>query len=74
MEIEKLLSDIHEIHKINLTTLGQEFQTLNIDIQNELLDISKVNDVLQRAADIKELTIFDPTDIKLRKYQNLTQL
>jgi hypothetical protein len=67
MEIEKLLSDIHEVHRINLTTLGQEFQTLNIDIQNELLDISKVNDVLQRAADIKELTIFDPTDIKLEK-------
>jgi len=67
MEIEKLLSDIHEVHRINLTTLGQEFQTLNIDIQNELLDISKVNDVLQRAADIKELTIFDPTDIKLGK-------
>jgi hypothetical protein len=62
-----LLSDIHEVHRINLTTLGQEFQTLNIDIQNELLDISKVNDVLQRAADIKELTIFDPTDIKLEK-------
>ena len=67
MEIENLLSDIHEVHRINLTTLGQEFQTLNIDIQNELLDISKVNDVLQRAADIKELTIFDPTDIKLEK-------
>ena len=28
MEIEKLLSDIHEVHRINLTTLGQEFQTL----------------------------------------------
>jgi hypothetical protein len=67
IEIEKLLSDIHEVHRINLTTLGQEFQTLNVDIQNELLDINKVNEVLQRAADIKELTIFDPTDIKLEK-------
>jgi hypothetical protein len=67
MEIENLLSDIHEVHRINLTTLGQEFQTLNIDIQNELVDITKVNDVLQRAANIKELTIFDPTDIKLEK-------
>jgi hypothetical protein len=67
MEIENLLSDIHEVHRINLTTLGQEFQTLNIDIQNELMDINKVNDVLQRAANIKELTIFDPTDIKLEK-------
>ena len=67
MEIENLLSDIHEVHRINLTTLGQEFQTLNIDIQNELLDINKVNDVLQRAANIKEITIFDPTDIKLEK-------
>jgi hypothetical protein len=67
MEIENLLSDIQEVHRINLTTLGQEFQTLNIDIQNELVDINKVNDVLQRAANIKELTIFDPTDIKLEK-------
>jgi hypothetical protein len=67
MEIENLLSDIHEVHRINLTTLGQEFQALNIDIQNELVDISKVNDVLQRAANIKEITIFDPTDIKLEK-------
>ncbi len=67
MEIEKLLSDIHEVHKINLTTLGQEFQALNIDIQNELVDINKVTDVLQRAANIKEITIFDPTDIKLEK-------
>jgi hypothetical protein len=67
MEIESLLNDIHEVHRINLTTLGQEFQTLNIDIQNELVDITKVNDVLQRAANIKELTIFDPTDIKLEK-------
>ncbi len=32
MEIESLLSDIHEVHRINLTTLGQEFQTLNIDM------------------------------------------
>jgi hypothetical protein len=31
------------------------------------VDITKVNDVLQRAANIKELTIFDPTDIKLEK-------
>jgi hypothetical protein len=31
------------------------------------VDISKVNDVLQRAANIKEITIFDPTDIKLEK-------
>ncbi len=31
MEIESLLSDIHEVHRINLTTLGQEFQTLNIE-------------------------------------------
>ncbi len=53
MEIESLLSDIHEVHRINLTTLGQEFQTLNIDIQNELVEITKVNDVLQRAANIK---------------------
>jgi len=67
MEIESLLSDIHEVHRINLTTLGQEFQTLNIDIQNELMDLSNVNDVLQRAANIKEITIFDPTDIKLEK-------
>ena len=67
MEIENLLSDIHDVHRINLTTLGQEFQALNIDIQNELVDLSKVNDVLQRAANIKELTIFDPTDIKLEK-------
>jgi len=67
MEIESLLSDIHEVHKINLTTLGQEFQTLNIDIQNELVDLSKVNDVLKKAASIKEITIFDPTDIKLEK-------
>ncbi|MFN9902176.1 MAG: hypothetical protein ACK55Z_26020, partial [bacterium] len=67
MEIESLLSDIHEVHRINLTTLGQEFQALNIDIQNELVDLSKVNDVLQKAANIKEITIFDPTDIKLEK-------
>ncbi len=67
MEIESLLSDIHEVHKINLTTLGQEFQTLNIDIQNELVDLSKVNDILKKAANIKEITIFDPTDIKLEK-------
>ena len=67
MEIENLLSDIQEVHRINLTTLGQEFQTLNIDIQNELVDLSKVNDVLQKAANIKEITIFDPTDIKLEK-------
>jgi preprotein translocase subunit SecG len=67
MEIENLISDIHDVHRINLTTLGQEFQALNIDIQNELVDITKVNDVLQRAANIKELTIFDPTDIKLEK-------
>jgi hypothetical protein len=67
MEIENLLSDIQDVHRINLTTLGQEFQALNIDIQNELMDLSKVNDVLQRAANIKELTIFDPTDIKLEK-------
>jgi len=50
MEIENLLSDIHEVHRINLTTLGQEFQALNIDIQNELVDINKVNDILQKAA------------------------
>jgi hypothetical protein len=67
MEIENLLSDINEVHKINLTTLGQEFQALNIDIQNELVDLSKVNDVLKKAANIKEITIFDPTDIKLEK-------
>ncbi|MFN9979912.1 MAG: hypothetical protein ACK53Y_08370, partial [bacterium] len=58
MEIESLLSDIQEVHRINLTTLGQEFQTLNIDIQNELVDLSNVNDVLQKAANIKEITIF----------------
>ena len=67
MEIESLLSDIHEVHRINLTTLGQEFQTLDIDIQNELMDLSNVNEVLQKAANIKEITIFDPTDIKLEK-------
>jgi hypothetical protein len=67
IEIENLLSDIHEVHRINLTTLGQEFQALNIDIQNELVDLNDVNDVLQRAANIKEITIFDPTDIKLEK-------
>ena len=61
------MSDIHEVHRINLTTLGQEFQALNIDIQNELVDLSKVNDVLKKAANIKEITIFDPTDIKLDK-------
>ncbi len=47
MEIENLLSDIQEVHRINLTTLGQEFQTLNIDIQNELVDLSKVNPILE---------------------------
>jgi hypothetical protein len=31
------------------------------------VDLSKVNDVLQKAANIKEITIFDPTDIKLEK-------
>jgi hypothetical protein len=66
-EIESLLSDIQEIHKINLTTLGQEFKTLNIDIQNELVDLSKVNEILKKAASIKEISIFDPTDIKLDK-------
>jgi len=67
IEIENLLSDIHEVHRINLTTLGQEFQALNIDIQNELVDLNDINDVLQKAANIKEITIFDPTDIKLEK-------
>ncbi len=65
MEIENLMSEIEEVHKINITTLGQELQTLNINIQDELVDLSKVNEVLQRAARIKEITIFDPTDIKL---------
>jgi hypothetical protein len=72
MEIESLISDIQEVHKINITTLGQEFQTLNIDIQNELVDLSKVNEVLQRAASIKEIKIFDPTDIKLDKITEST--
>jgi hypothetical protein len=67
MEIESLLSDIHEVHKVNLTTLGQELETLNIDIKNELVDLSKVNEVLRKAASIKEISIFDPTDIKLEK-------
>jgi hypothetical protein len=38
--------------KTNLTTLGQNFQNLNIDIENELLDIGKVNEVLQKAATV----------------------
>jgi hypothetical protein len=72
MEIENLISDIEEVHKINITTLGQELQALNIDIQNELVDLSKVNEVLQRAAKIREITIFDPTDIKLDKITEST--
>jgi hypothetical protein len=72
MEIENLISEIEEVHKINITTLGQELQALNIDIQNELVDLSKVNEVLQRAARIKEITIFDPTDIKLDKITEST--
>jgi hypothetical protein len=66
-EIEDLINEIQEVHKINLTTLGKEFEELNVDIQNELLDITKVTNVLEKAAKIKELTIFDPTDIKLEK-------
>ncbi|MFN9982695.1 MAG: hypothetical protein ACK53Y_22390, partial [bacterium] len=72
MEIENLMSEIEEVHKINITTLGQELQTLNINIQDELIDLSKVNEVLQRAARIKEITIFDPTDIKLDKITEST--
>jgi hypothetical protein len=67
IEIENLLSDIHEVHRINLTTLGQEFQTLNIDIQNELLDINKVNDVLQRAAKYKRNHNIRPNRYKIGK-------
>ncbi|MFN9980669.1 MAG: hypothetical protein ACK53Y_12165, partial [bacterium] len=29
MEIESLISDIQQVHKINITTLGQQFQTLS---------------------------------------------
>ncbi len=46
MEIENLMSEIEEVHKINITTLGQELQTLNINIQDELVDLSKVNEVV----------------------------
>jgi hypothetical protein len=72
MEIESLLSDIKEVHKINLTTLSQEFQMLDVDIQNELVDLNKVNEILQKAASIKEIKIFDPTDIKLDKITEST--
>jgi hypothetical protein len=72
MEIESLISDIQQVHKINITTLGQEFQTLSIDIQNELVDLNKVNEVLQKAANLKEIKIFDPTDIKLDKITEST--
>jgi hypothetical protein len=72
MEIENLISNIEEVHKINITTLGQELQALDIDIQNELVDLSKVNEVLQKTARIKEITIFDPTDINLDKITEST--
>jgi hypothetical protein len=63
--VDLLVSDIFITHKINITTISQDLQKLNVNIETEKLDLNTLQETLSKISTLKDMSFFDPTDINL---------